>query len=258
MSCRLSSKWIFRPNNNSNAKIRLFCFPYAGSSSVISYKFLAESLPRTIDICLIELPGRGLRMSENPESSINPIVTGISREIKDYLDLPFIFFGHSMGALIAYELAYEIQHHYNQKPYKLYISSHRAPFSKKETKIMHKLEEREFKSELRQMNGIADEIWENEELLNIVLPIIKNDFKLCETYIYNARDKLNCEIVAFGGKNDPDVNEENLMEWNKITSNRFNIRLFEGNHFYFVNDKKKFTDIFYKYLEDDLRNIERK
>lgn len=249
------AKWILRPKYQRNAKMRLFCFPYAGSSGMVSYKFLVDSLPNSIEVCPIELPGRGLLINEKLISNLDEVVNGISEEMKDFFDLPFVFFGHSMGALISYELTHKIYALYNRTPQKLYISAYRVPSIERNEKIMHKLGIIEFKSELLKIDGIAQDIWEHEELMDLMLPIIKNDYKLCETYKYLPKEKLQCHITAFGGTDDKDVTKVHLADWNKFTACDFELVMFEGDHFFMVKNKKIFIDKFSQMLFRDLNSI---
>jgi len=251
------SRWILRQKPRNKAKIRLFCFPYAGSSGMVTFKFLVDTLPDSIEVCPIELPGRGARMTENLIGNLDKVVNEILSDIKDYLDLPFIFFGHSMGALICYELTHKIRSIYNRSPLKLYVSAHNAPFLARNGKIMHKLDETEFKSELIKINGIAQDILEHAELMELMLPIIKNDYKLCETYKFSQKEKLNCPITAFGGTYDKDVTENQLWEWKELTTSNFELDMFEGDHFFIVKEKYTFTSRFSQMLLDDIKHIKK-
>ncbi len=233
----------------------MFCFPYAGSSSIVTYKFLVDALPELIDICLIELPGRGIRINEKLINNLNQVVGEILKEINEFLDIPFIFFGHSMGALISYVLANEIHEKYKKSPYKLYISSHKAPFQKRNYKKFHKMENSEFKSELLRMNGIPQEVFENDELMEILLPIIKNDFEICETYEFKQKNKLNTSITVLGGNKDEDVTKEDLISWKQLTCADFEIKMFEGDHFYFIKNSEEFTKRFIHMINHDIMKI---
>ncbi len=123
-----SSKWILRPKPQREAKLRLFCFPYAGSSGIVTYKHLVDMLPDLIEVCPIELPGRGTRISEQLNNNLDIIVKQIFNEITNYLDKPFVFLGHSMGALICFELTNKLKISHNKMPLKLYVSAHKAPY----------------------------------------------------------------------------------------------------------------------------------
>ncbi len=254
-NAKTKSKWIVQPKPNESAKIRLFCFPYAGSSAVVTYKYFVDNLPDFIEVCPVELPGRGTRMGEKLIDNIEVILEEIAENIKDFLDKPFIFFGHSMGALISYELTQKINEKYNAKPLKLYVSAHKAPFLERGGPIMHKLEKNSFVNELKKMNGIPNELLEHTELMDLMLPIIRNDYALCENYTYRGKEKINVPITAFGGKFDKDIKEIDLIKWSEVTDQAFNHFLLDGDHFFITKERERFLSLFTKLLANDTSKI---
>jgi len=246
------SKWIFQPNPRPDAKVRLFCFPYAGSSAIVTYKYLVDSLPEFVEVCPVEFPGRGTRMGEKLIDNIEEILLNISKSFEDWLDKPFMFFGHSMGALISYELVFKIYGKYNKLPLKLYVSAHKAPFLERGGPIMHKLDKENFIRELKKMNGIAKELFEHSELMELMLPIIRNDYAVCENYSHKNKEKINIPITAFGGLYDKDVKEEHIKQWSEVTNSEFSHFLLEGDHFFITKEKEKFLNLFSKLLANDV------
>jgi medium-chain acyl-[acyl-carrier-protein] hydrolase len=166
-----------------------------------------------------------------------------------------MLFGHSMGALISYELVFKLFEKYKILPNKLYISAHKAPFLERGGPVMHKLEKSEFVNELKDMNGIAKELFEHNELMELMLPIIRNDYAVCENYNYQVRKKLNIPITAFGGIYDKDVKEEDLKQWAIVTNLEFNHILLEGDHFFITKEKEQFLNVFSKILLNDTAKI---
>jgi len=250
-----NNRWIVRPNPNNNAKLRLFCFPYAGSSAVVTYKFLVDNLPEFIDVCPVELPGRGARMMETLIDNLDVVIDEATEAIQDFIDIPFIFFGHSMGALISYELTHSLIQKYSAKPSKLYMSAHKAPFLERSGPIMHKLEANKFTDELVKMDGISKEIMQHKELMELVLPIIRNDYLVCETYKYKQKELLDIPITVFGGSYDKDITENDLLAWSKITSADFNHFMIQGDHFFILKQKDYFLKLFSRILTTDLSKI---
>ncbi len=251
----VQSKWIVQPKPNGNAKLRLFCFPYAGSSAVVTYKYFVDNLPEFVEVCPVELPGRGTRMGEKLIDNIEEILARITENIGSYLDKPFVFFGHSMGALISYELTKKVKDKYNACPQKLYISAHKAPFLERGGPIMHKLERESFVNELKKMNGIANELLEHTELMDLMIPIIKNDYAVCENYTYQGKEKINVPITAFGGRYDKDIHENDLIKWAEVTNHDFNHYLIEGGHFFITKEKENFIKLFTNILAHDNAKI---
>lgn len=252
-----ASKWISYPKPNREARLKLFCFPYAGSSGIVTYKHFADNLIDDIEICPIELPGRGFRLIEPLLDNIHEIVNQLHPEILPHLNKQFAFFGHSMGALISFELAKKLSKENGKVPGILYVSAHRAPNISERQIIFHTLAYDDLLIQLKKNNGMMDEVLNNKELLELVLPIIKNDYKVCETYKLETDTKLDCPITAFGGKQDSDVNEEHLKGWANFTNLAFNLKIFDGDHFFIIKERKSFLKIFNEQIQIDLLNLVR-
>lgn len=226
------------PEINTSTNLRLFCFPYAGGNSYI-FRSWRDRLSQTVEICPIELPGRGIKMKSTPLDRIEPLVKEIALEIRPYLDKPFAFFGHSMGALISFELAHFIRRQYNLEPAHLFVSGRRAPQTKDLRAPLHHLPEADFLEELRQLNGTSEEILNNRELMSLLTPILRADFAVLETYVYVSQAKLNCPISVFGGLQDKEVSIEQLEAWQEQTNNTFCLKMFSGDHF-FIDSSRSF------------------
>ena len=226
-----ANPWIIRPKPNSSASVRLFCFPYAGGNSYIFRPWL-DRLPKTIEICPIELPGRGFQLKSAPYRQIEPLVKAIALEIRPYLDKPFAFFGHSMGGLVSFELARFMRREYNLEPVHLFISGRRAPQTKDSKPPIHNLTQAEFIQELRQLNGTPEEVLNNDELMELLVPILRADFAVLENYHYTPEAPLKCPISVFGGLQDPEVELEQLEAWREQTIGSFSLKMVTGDHFF--------------------------
>jgi medium-chain acyl-[acyl-carrier-protein] hydrolase len=152
------------PYPNPQASLRLFCFPYADGSSLIFRKWF-ENLPTFVEVCPIELPGRGTQMKSAPLMRLEPLVSAIALTLLPYLDKPFAFFGHSMGALVSFELARLLRKKYDLEPVHLFVSGRRAPQIHNPDPPIYTLSEPEFKEELRRLNGTHKAVLENGELI---------------------------------------------------------------------------------------------
>lgn len=247
--------WVIKTNSKKDVKLRLFCFPYAGSSALVTYKFLADNLNPDIEVCYVEFPGRGSRIAEPLINEMDSVVKQIAESITKHLDIPFIFLGHSMGALVSYELTHYLNAQLISQPKKLYLSAHKVPSASRDCKLMHKLSKEEFLSEIINMNGVSKEILEHEELLELVLPIIKNDYKLCETYCFSDKGKLDIPISVFGGNKDVEVTEDHLKGWENFTNSAFKLELFDGDHFFITKNRGQFFERFSAYLNEDLKKL---
>ncbi|MBV9389911.1 MAG: thioesterase [Chroococcidiopsidaceae cyanobacterium CP_BM_ER_R8_30] len=222
--------WVTCPKPNSQAKLRLFCFPYVGASSLI-FRTWSDSLPATIEVCPIKLPGRGTRFKEAPFNRLEPLVQAIACALKPHLDKPFAFFGHSMGGLVCFEVTRLLRRH-GIIPLHLFISGRQAPQIPYLKQSIHTLPEPEFLLELCRLNGTPKAVLENAELMQLFLPVLRADFSVLETYVYAQEPPLECPITAFGGLQDPEVNCEELEAWRQQTSSYFSLKMFRGDHFF--------------------------
>jgi medium-chain acyl-[acyl-carrier-protein] hydrolase len=213
--------WIRCFNPNPSAPLRLFCFPYAGSSAAV---FRTWGLPG-VEVYGVQLPGRGDRFSEPPLTHMTPLIDTLSPQLLPYLDRPYAFFGHSMGALISFELA----RHFS--PQHLFVSGRRSPQLDNPQRF-HTLPDDEFLSELRTLNGTPPQVLENAEWMALFLPILRADFAVCETYQYQAAAQLRCPIAAFGGINDSTEPPQLLEGWRSQTQGDFALHLLPGDHFF--------------------------
>lgn len=223
--------WLVCPVPRSQAQLRLFCFPYAGASAHI-FRPWSHLLPEWIEVYAIELPGRGRRWSEPLCTNLQELVSAIAPAIYPYLDQPFAFFGHSMGAWISYELAHLLHQTYTLSPECLVVSARRAPQLPATKPTLHALSDALLLQELQTLNGTPVEVLENQELLNLVLPILRADFALLETYVYQTRPPLPCAIQVYGGQQDPEVAVSDLAAWQQHTNANFALELLPGNHFF--------------------------
>ncbi|MEO1427753.1 MAG: thioesterase II family protein [Cyanobacteria bacterium J06633_8] len=226
--------WITFPKPNPKADVRLFCFPYAGGSSTIFRPWL-NKLPNNIEICPIELPGRGSKIQQAPFNRLEPIIKFLSLQIQPYLDKPFTFFGHSMGGLLSFELTRLLYKEYKISPIHLFISARSAPQIIDSKPLIHTLPESEFINKLRDYNGTPDAVLQNKELMQLFLPILRADFAVLETYTYHHAPPLECPISVFGGLEDDKVSVEELEAWRTQTNHNFLLQMFSGGHF-FIND----------------------
>ena len=232
-----SNKWFVCPQEKPEADTRIFLFPYAGGGPSVFSKW-SDKLPVNIEAQITHYPGRGSSHNEKPIKSLSFLIEELSQAIQPLADKPFTFFGHSMGGLIAFELARYLRHNELPQPNALFISAFRAPQILDLQPPIHELPDNEFIISLKKLNGIPQEVLQNQEMLDFFLPTLRADFKLIETYKYTHDEPLNCPIVAFSGRDDPRVSREQLEGWAVQTNGRFESKYFEGDHF-FINDQRE-------------------
>lgn len=227
-----AASWIISHSRGLEPiRLRLFCFPYAGGSAHI-FDAWPGLLPSSLEVVAVQLPGRGKRFAERPYVRLASLVTDLQWAIAPLLDRPFAIFGHSMGALLAFELTRCIRRKGWKLPVQLFVSGARAPHNQPPERQLHTLSKREFVAELRQLNGTPPEILEAQELIELLLPTLYADFELLETYTYAAEAALPVPITALGGLDDPTMSPHDLSAWRAHTSEGFCAIMFPGDHFF--------------------------
>src|SRR5215208_1692201 len=223
--------WLTVLKPQREATLRLFCFPYAGGGSTI-FRQWAPYLPETIELYAVQFPGRESRMREPALTDLCTLVEELARAIMPFLDRPYAFFGHSMGALVAFELARRLSDERGPAPIHLLLSGRSAPQLPITDRAIYNLPEPEFIEEVRHLNGTRGEVLAHPDLKHIVLPLLRADFAVCQTYRYEPAPPLQCRITALGGLQDEWTTRESLDAWREQTSSTFNLRMFPGNHFF--------------------------
>jgi medium-chain acyl-[acyl-carrier-protein] hydrolase len=226
-----TNRWLGLGKPNPQAKLRLFCFPYAGGGSLI-FRRWGEGLPESVEVCSVQLPGREMRLREMAFTRMMPLVQAIAEAMLPYFDKPFAFFGHSMGATISFELARHLRREYSLQPEQLFVSGRSAPQIPNTDPPTYHLPEERFIEELRRLSGTPKEVLEHKELLGVLLPLLRADFELIQTYQYTVEPPLDCPISAFGGLQDEEVGRNILESWKEQTTVSFALHMFPGNHFF--------------------------
>jgi len=232
----MTTPWIAFHKPRPGARLRLFCFPFAGGSASV-YRTWQQDMPAEIEVCPVQLPGRERRFREPAFTSLPPLIDEMSKALEPYFDLPFAFFGHSMGSIIGYELGHELRAEGKAEPVQLLVSARRAPHIPEDDDHYHELPDDELREKLGEIEGTPPEVLANAELMELMLPLIRSDFELNETYEYAEHETAPWPLTAFGGLEDPEVPREYLEEWEKMTSGPFRLRMFPGGHFY-LNEGK--------------------
>lgn len=217
----------FKPR--ASARLRLFCLPYSGGGTMI-FREWPDGLPQDVDLWAVKLPGRERRFAEPAIPSISELADRTIAGLGALLDGPYAIFGHSMGALLGFEMARRLRSH---PPVKLIASGHSAPQIPREREApRYDLPHDQFIQELVRLEGTPAEVLENRELLEILLPALRADFQAAETYTYAPGPPLACPIAAYGGSGDAEVSVEQVEAWREQTSGGFVMRIFSGGHFF--------------------------
>lgn len=240
--------WFYSTPPNGQIKLRLICLPYAGGNALI-YRDWPLHLFSTVQLVAVELPGRRGRLREPPFLSLPPLIDSLVDAVFQLLDIPFALFGHSMGALIAFELARALRRQFGIEAQLLMVSGHRAPQIPDTVPPIYDLPTAEFVEALSRMKGTPEEVLGHPEIMELMIPLLKADFRLVQTYQYVPDIPLRCPIVAVGGSEDYEVGHDELAPWSEQTCSGFTLHMAPGNHFFLHSSQ----DLLLEILREGLR-----
>lgn len=231
-------RWLPYRRALSQPALRLFCLPYAGGSAA-AYRKWHEHMPGEVEVCAVQLPGRERRMREPAFTRMRLVVEELAHVLGPLFDIPFAFVGHSMGGKIVFELARHLRQTGGAQPVHLFISASRAPHMADKPSI-HALPEAEFFAALRKLGGTPEQILENEELMQLLTPLLRADFELIGTYRFEADEPLDCNMSAFAGLADLEAPAETMQGWGEHTRGSFRHQTFPGDHFFIHKQQRPF------------------
>jgi medium-chain acyl-[acyl-carrier-protein] hydrolase len=218
--------------------MRLFCFPFAGGGAS-TFRSWGKILPAGIECVAIKLPGREDRIREPAFTRISGLVQALLPELIALLDRPFAFYGHSMGGLIAFELVLELRRRSAPEPSLLLIGGCPAPENKDLNAKFQTLSDAELLEEVRSYRGDLGGALEDLDFRDFLLPLLRADFELYDTYTVPPDASVDCPLVVFGGKDDPKVAPERLAAWRGRTRQMCDLQIVPGGHF-FLNSYPEF------------------
>jgi medium-chain acyl-[acyl-carrier-protein] hydrolase len=233
--------WFRRFKPNPDAGLRLFCFPFAGGGT-LAYNGWAAALAPAFEVYALQLPGREHRFKEKPFDQLLPLVDELVDAVCPPTNKPFAFFGHSLGTLIGFELVRQMRRQKLPGPVHFFVSGWRAPHLPDPYPPLHGMARAGFMQELKRLNGTPESVLQNPDLMEIFLPVLRSDFKMAETYVYENQDPIACPITAFGGRHDLRVSRGELEAWQAHTSDKFRLRMFSGGHFYLQHRQQELCD----------------
>jgi len=198
------------------------------------------------------LPGRGSRITEPHCTEIKQLIQLLGEALAQHLDNPFAIFGNSMGALIVFELAHYLRRECNAEPVHLFVSGRGSPQIRNQP-IDLKLFDAAVPEVLRRNNGTPEEVLENPELMELVLPVLRADVPLCNSYIYSPKPPFSFSITAFGGLDDHGLSRQGIEGWREHTTGPFALRMLPGDHFFLNTSRLPLLEAISKELEQDMR-----
>jgi len=193
-------------------------------------------------------------MRERPFTNLKELVAAAASALRPYMDRPFAFYGHSMGATVGYELARRLREEGRAEPSHLFVSGCRAPQMAETREITYTLPDPEFIEELRRLNGTPQEVLDHAELLQLILPLLRADFAAIQTYTYVEGPRLECQLTAVGGRDDVEVTREHLAPWGELTTGAFSLQIIPGDHFFLHASQNMLLEIIARQLAPLVRD----
>jgi len=215
--------------------MQLLCFPHAGASAMV-YQRWRRQVPDGLVIKPMELPGRGSRMQEPPVTDWDVLINGLAADIVPVVGRPFALFGHSFGALVAYELAHRLRE-LGLPPKVLIVSGTHAPGCRDHRRIADWDSDDGLRAELQRLNGTDAAVFADEELMALTLPVLRADFRLCGQYVRRDRPPLALPLHVLAGTGD-ETTPATLAAWRQESTGEFTLDYFDGGHF-FIQDQQE-------------------
>ncbi len=236
--------------------MRVFCLPYAGAGA-LAYRSWQNSgvAPAGMALWPIQLPGREDRIREPPFRSMHSLVESLTDVMQELTELPFALFGHSMGALIAFELVRSLRRRGLPQPCHLIVSGAGAPHLPRRAPVHDIPDDEVLISRLLELNGTRPEVFADRELRRLILPLVRADFSVCETYRCAEGTPLNCPVTAYGGAHDDSVSMAALAAWKVHTLATFQMHILPGDHFFIGKQwpllRRQLMDLFRRIFASD-------
>lgn len=229
---RSPSPWFNCAKPDAHARLRLFCFPYAGGGASI-YRGWENNVPPGVEVYAVQPPGRGSRFREPAIDRMETLVGAVATAMEPFLDVPIALFGHSVGGFASFEMSHRLRMQFSVNVKHLFVSGARGPHLPRNRHNIHDLTEDEFLTELKTLNGTPPEVLEHPELMRMVSTTLRADFAVAETYrASQQRPPLSCPISVFGGLDDTLAAREDLEAWKMHTTGAFDLWQLPGDHFF--------------------------
>jgi myxalamid-type polyketide synthase MxaB len=225
-----AGRWLACYEPRNEARLRLFCFHYLGGGAS-AFRRWQENLPAEIEVCPVQLPGREQRIRENACEQMLPLAATLAEQLRPMLDRPFALYGHSMGALLAFELARQLRRE-SLEPVHLFAAAYLAPHAPGPYRQGQQYDRSDLDEVVRRLLDVPEAVMANEEFMSALLPTINADLKLVGSYAYELQAPLDCPITAFGGESDREVKEQDLLGWRQHTTQAFRLQMFAGGHLF--------------------------
>jgi len=245
-----TTAWIRRFHPAPEAPARLVCFPHAGGSASFYFP-LSRALAPELDVLAVQYPGRQDRRAEPCIDDLRRLADLAAEELLRWTDRPMALFGHSLGATLAFEVALRLEAA-GVVPLGLFASGRRAPSRPREDRV-HLQDDKGLIASLKRLSGTDSQIFADDELLSMILPAVRADYRAAETYRYRPGPPLSCPVTALTGDDDPEVTIDDARSWAVHTTAAFDIHVYRGGHFYLTAHATAVQDLLARSTADWLR-----
>jgi len=232
-----NNPWFVIPKPNANAKLRLICLSYAGGSAS-TYQDWAGNLGRNIELIAVQLPGRSNRITETALDDMADLVDQLSQQLIPLLDKPYVLIGHSLGSQVGFELLHHLMQFKKPLPLHFIASGRRGPSVIRQSKKIDAMNDEEFMDYIRELKGTPETVLNNPEIMALLLPMLRADFKLAFEYQYKKRALLPCNITVFKGESDPTTSMDDMLGWQLDFCATIAMKEFSGGHFFIEESEK--------------------
>ncbi|MDO0923997.1 alpha/beta fold hydrolase [Streptomyces sp. TG1A-8] len=229
--------WLRRFRPAPDAAVQLVCFPHAGGAASY-YMPVAAALAPRIDVVAVQYPGRQDRRHEPFVEDIGVLADHIHAALVTCADRPMAFFGHSMGAVTAFEVAMRLERSHGTGPVRLFVSGRRAPGTRRQEAV-HLRTDEGILAELRALSGTNEQLLQDDEMVQMIMPAIRADYRAIESYRGSEGDVVRCPVTVLVGTEDPQVTPDEARLWSSHTTGPFDYREFSGGHFYLADHQKE-------------------
>jgi surfactin synthase thioesterase subunit len=245
----MQDAWLRPDAAEAKTRLRLFCFPHAGGGASKYYRW-SDQVPAAIRLMPVQLPGREQRLREQPFAEIEPLVEAAGAALQPHFDRPFALLGQSMGALVAFELARWLRRGGHRQPRCLVVASSAAPQVTSCDDPIHLLPRSQFLAELQsRYGGVPAAVAEHKELMDLLLPALRADVAVVETYCYQHEPPLEYPVLAIGGTDDHVVSPAKLAAWSEQTAAEFQLKMLPGDHFVLDSQRQTALPAIARFLE---------
>jgi surfactin synthase thioesterase subunit len=242
---------LVHKKDRPDARVRLICFTFAGSSAQIFYGW-NDHVPEWLAVSGFEMPGHGSRLAEAPIDAHGAAAVEIADALEPYLDRPYALFGHCLGAALAYEATRVLSERGKPQPVRLFSSGARGPHLGIPIADVESMEDDEFIEHMHKAYSAPIEFLRHPEMRPLFLPMVRADARMTQNYRYTPGPKVSYPVTAVAGETDPDVHGDHLTAWREHTSAGVTTRIYPGNHFFFLESAPRLLADLAAELEGDL------